>query len=89
MSERERDGHGHGSHGVEVQVNGKVVVLDNHRVTGLEIKEAAVAKGVIPDVGFQLSEERQNGELVVVRDDQVITITKHSRFLAVAPDDNS
>ncbi|WP_129789672.1 multiubiquitin domain-containing protein [Promicromonospora panici] len=89
MTDHGEEGRGPGQRPIEVNINGKTVILSDHRMTGLEIKEAAVAQGVIPDVGFQLSEERPNGELVHVRDDETVTVTRHSQFLAVAPDDNS
>lgn len=76
-------------HPVNITVNGKPVPLADHKVSGLQIKQAAVAAGVIPDVGFQLSEERGNGKLAHVADDQELTVSPHSAFLAVAPDDNS
>lgn len=76
-------------HPVTVTVNRRPVDVPDHKVTGLQLKQAAVDAGVIPDVGFQISKEEANGDLEHIRDDQEIVINKHSRFLAVAPDDNS
>jgi hypothetical protein len=58
-------------------------------VTGLEIKEAAIAQGVQIDTGFQLSEELPSGETRIIGDADVVTVNKHSTFTAVAGDDNS
>lgn len=77
------------AHPVTVTVNRRPVPLADHHVTGLAIKQAAVEAGVIPDTGFQLSEERGHGELVHIADDTALTVHEGSAFLAVAPDDNS
>lgn len=76
-------------HHVTITVNNKPVVIDGPRVTGLEIKEAAIAQGVEIGLDFVLSEELPNGETRVVGDDDPVTVTKHSKFTAVAGDDNS
>jgi hypothetical protein len=77
------------SHPITVSVNGKPVIVTGPKTTGLAIKTAAVAVGVIPDVGFQLSIERGNGEIIHVADDKQISVRSGEAFLAVAPDDNS
>lgn len=74
---------------VTVTVNNKPVKVKGHRVTGLEIKEAAIAQGVQIDTGFQLSEELPSGETRIVGDTDPVTVNKHSVFTAVAGDDNS
>lgn len=76
-------------HQVTIMVNNKPVVIDGPRVTGLEIKDAAVDQGVAIESDFLLSEELPNGETRIVGDDDTVTVTKHSRFTAVAGDDNS
>jgi hypothetical protein len=73
----------------DITVNNKPVPMDDHRVTGLEVKKAAITAGVEIEEDFQLTMERPNGELEVVDDDEMVTINKMSRFRAVAPDDNS
>lgn len=74
---------------VTVLVNGKSVVLEKHRVTGLEIKQAAIAQGVEIELDFILVEERRNGDDRTIGNDDMITVTKNSVFTANAGDDNS
>lgn len=76
-------------HTVEIQVNGSAVSIEGPRVTGLQIKEAAIAQGVAIQLTFVLSEELQNGRLKIVGDADVVTVTPQSKFVAVANDDNS
>jgi hypothetical protein len=73
---------------LNVTVNNHPVVLTERRMTGLEIKQAAIAQGAAIEVGFQLSVKKGN-HYEVVGDDDPITIHKDQEFLAVAPDDNS
>lgn len=76
-------------HLVTITVNEKPVAIEGPRVTGLEIKQAAIAQGVKIELSFVLSEELPNRKTRIVGDTDVVTVTKHSRFVAVAPDDNS
>ncbi|EWM15308.1 multiubiquitin domain-containing protein [Kutzneria sp. 744] len=76
-------------HTVEIRVNKKPVDIKGPRVTGLEIKQAAIAQGVQIELDFVLSEELPSGESKVIGDADVVTVTKHSTFTAVADDDNS
>ena len=78
-----------GPHPVEVTVNEHPVVVQGPRATGLAIKEAAIAQGLPIKTDFVLSEELEHGRTRIVGDSDVVTVTKHSRFDAVAPDDNS
>jgi hypothetical protein len=77
------------AHLVTVTVNEKPVELEGPKATGLEIKQAAIAQGVKIEVSFVLSEELPNRRTRIVGDSDEVTINKHSRFVAVAPDDNS
>jgi hypothetical protein len=78
----------HGS--VTVTVNNKPVILTSHRVTGLEIKEAAIAQGVQIEVDFLLTLEAFGGQPArTIADDETITVTKHSLFKANDGDDDS
>jgi hypothetical protein len=90
-AERELTAHGDDGHGsVTVQVNNHPVVLDKHRVTGLEVKEAAIAQHVQIELDFILTLEAHGGQPArTVDDDEVITVTKHSVFLANDGDDDS
>lgn len=76
-------------HTVTLMVNERPVPIEGPRVTGLQIKEAAIAAGLPITVDFMLTEELANGRSKVVGDADVVTVNKHSRFDAVAGDDNS
>jgi hypothetical protein len=78
-----------GHHAVEITVNERPVTVDDRRLTGLQIKEAAIAQGVPIAVDFVLSEELEHGRTKIIGDRDVVTVQEHSRFDAVAPDDNS
>lgn len=75
---------------VTVQVNNKPVELGAHRVTGLEVKRAAIAQGVEIEEDFLLTLEAHEGRPArTVDDDELITVTKHSVFTANDGDDDS
>ncbi|MFF7473402.1 multiubiquitin domain-containing protein [Streptomyces sp. NPDC008092] len=76
-------------HAVTITVNNKTVEITGPRVTGLQIKEAAIAQGVEIELDFQLSQELPSGETRIVGDTDVVTVNKNSVFTAVAGDDNS
>jgi hypothetical protein len=73
---------------ITVSVNGQPVVLPDREVTGLEVKQAAVAQGLPIGLEFQLSVKRGN-RYQVVDDTDTIKVHQGQEFLAVAPDDNS
>ncbi|MEV6712838.1 multiubiquitin domain-containing protein [Lentzea sp. NPDC051208] len=72
----------------QVTVNRQAVTLTEHRMTGLEIKQAAKTQGAAVEVDFQLSVKRGQ-RYEVVGDDDTIAVHKGQEFIAVAPDDNS
>lgn len=74
---------------VTVTVNETPVVVSGPKASGLQIKEAAIAAGVQIDLAFVLQEELANRRTRIVADHDEVTVNKNSRFLAVAPDDNS
>jgi len=75
---------------VTVTVNTKPVRLPSHRVTGLEIKKAAIDQGVEIELDFQLVEEAHDDHPArKIADDKTITVTKHSEFSANDVDDDS
>ncbi|BAJ30980.1 MULTISPECIES: multiubiquitin domain-containing protein [Kitasatospora] len=76
-------------HQVTITVNTKAVTVTGPRLTGLQIKEAAIAQGVQIELDFLLSEELPSGETRIVGDADEVTVNKHSKFTAVAGDDNS
>ena len=75
---------------VTVAVNGEPVELPAHRVSGLEVKEAAIAQGVPIKLDFELTwEAHENQPEQNVTDDEKITVTKHSEFTAVDNEEDS
>jgi hypothetical protein len=74
---------------VEIHVNERPVRVVRPRVTGLEIKEAAIAQGVSIQLDFVLSEELGERRTKVIGDTDTVTVNKESRFLAIPNDDNS
>lgn len=76
-------------HVVEIKVNGNPVTVMGPRLTGLQIKQAAIDQGVKIGLDFVLSEELGPHQTHVVGDDELVAVHPHSRFVAVAPDDNS
>lgn len=75
---------------VTVQVNRHEVVLGDHRVTGIEIKRAAIVQGVNIQEDFLLTLEPQEGKPArIVGDDETITVTHKSVFTANDGDDDS
>ena len=79
------------AHGtVTVSVNRKPVTLPSHRVTGLEVKQAAIVQGVQIEEDFLLTLEAFEGQPArTIADDDVITVTRHSEFTANDADDDS
>jgi Multiubiquitin len=75
---------------VEVTVNRQSVTLESHRVTGREIKAAAIAQDVQIELDFLLTLEASPGHPArTIDDDETITVTKHSEFTANDVDDDS
>jgi hypothetical protein len=74
---------------VDIKVNHKQVVVPRHKVTGLEIKQAAIAQGVKIELSFQLSEELAHHQTRIVGNDEAVHVHDGSKFLAVHGDDNS
>ena len=74
---------------VDIKVNHKPVVVPKHEVTGLEVKQAAIAQGVKIELSFQLSEELAHHQTRIVGNDDLVRVHEGSKFLAVHGDDNS
>jgi hypothetical protein len=81
--------HDHHEHAVTVHVNERPVHLPKHLITGLEIKQRAIAQGVPIQLDFILVEELEHGRTKVIGDPDAVHVTHHSRFLANDGDDNS
>lgn len=73
-----------------IKVNNKPVRFSHRRVTGLEIKQAAMAQGVSIDLQFVLYQMTPTGDLgPVVQNHQHVLLRKCDQFRCIAPDDNS
>ena len=73
---------------VTIKVNGQPVVLPDRKVTGQQIKGAAIAQGVAinpTSALFRITGQAQHP----VRDDDEITVHDGQEFRAVDADDNS
>lgn len=73
---------------VAITVNGTKVDVPR-RVTGAEIKQAAIAAGVPIQPDFVLSVELGGGRTKIIQNDETVQVHEGERFVAVAPDDNS
>ena len=82
--------HGHAPPKVaRITVNGQFVVVPKEKLTGLEIKEAAIQAGVPIQVDFVLSEVRPSGEQKIISDSQEVSVKTGDEFWAIPGDDNS
>jgi hypothetical protein len=79
---------GHRPRTITVIINNQRVELPERRMTGLEIKQAAIAQGVEIGLNFQVSVEIGK-HWEVVGDNDTITVHERQEFIIVAPDDNS
>ncbi len=68
---------------VTVHVNTKAINLPSHKVTGEEIKKAAVDQGIEIQLDFELTEEAHGEHPArTIKDDEEITVNDQSAFLA-------
>ena len=74
---------------IQILVNRKPVVVHQKKMSGLQIKEAAIAQGVAIRTDFVLFELLKNGQQKVVRDDQETHLEENDSFEAIPNDDNS
>lgn len=74
---------------IKIQVNKKQVEIQGPEVTGLQIKQAAIAQGVQIELDFELKELLPHKERKIIGDADTVTITHKSKFVATASDDNS
>jgi hypothetical protein len=82
-------GHAHEQFEARVTVNGKPVVLRKRKMSGVEIKQAAIDQGVAIEIGFILQEELPNGHHKIIGDEDKVEVRDHDRFTAIPNDDNS
>jgi hypothetical protein len=83
------DTHDPRQHPVTIHVNERPVRVPEHLVTGLEIKESAIAQGLAIELDFVLVEELGGGRTKVIGDSDPVHVDPASRFLANDGDDNS
>lgn len=67
---------------LKVHVNGQSVRLQGREHTGLQIKEAAIAQEVPIKLSFVLYEEVGHDQTKHVKDDELISVSDTTRFLA-------
>ncbi len=77
------------THIVTITVNEQPVEITGPKATGRQIKQAAIDQQVKIELNFVLSEEFPNRKTRIVGDDDEVTVHPGSKFIAVAPDDNS
>ncbi len=75
--------------GLTVTVNRFAVWLTERRLTGLQLKEAAIAQKAELQLDFQLWRIDGTGRRHQIGDEQSIEVHEGERFAANAPDDNS
>lgn len=85
----EHDHEHEGKHSVTISVNERPVKVEEPKVTGAQIKQAAISQGVQIQMDFILSEELGNRRTVIIGDNDLVTVNEDSQFVAVADDDNS
>lgn len=73
----------------EISVNRKPVEVDEPTVTGLQIKEAAIAQGVVIGLDFQLALVEADGKHRIIGDAEKVDVRNEKTFFATAGDDNS
>lgn len=75
---------------ITIKVNNKPVILHSERVTGLQIKEAAIAQGVEIQPDFQLWEEAHGGhEMRSIADNETVEIHNNMEFTCNTGDHDS
>lgn len=74
---------------VTIHVNGKPVNLESHRVTGMAIKQAAIAQGVRIQIDFVLLEELSHNRTKQIGDNETIEVSNQKKFEAIPNDDHS
>jgi len=74
---------------IEIIVNGKPVNVPDSDVTGLEIKQAAIAQGLNIQLDFLVFRDLSNGQQVAVKDDEPLKVHHKERFDILCNDDHS
>lgn len=74
---------------VFIAVNRKEVKVDGPKVSGLDIKKAAIEQGLEIELDFKLAEETADGKEKIIGDADIVEVTEKSVFWATAGDDNA
>jgi hypothetical protein len=74
---------------VTVEVNSTAVVLSEHLVTGLQLKQAAIDQGATLEIDFQLWRLTGEHKRDQVANDEKVHLHDGERFAATASDDNA
>lgn len=85
----QKDPHKNEDKTVTVKINNHSVTFQDHKATGLEIKQTAVQQGVAIQENFNLFRVKGGGGLDPIDDGETVTLHKDEEFRATAPDDNS
>lgn len=76
-------------HQTTITVNNKPVEVVGPRLSGRDIKQAAIDQGVEIKLGFILSQIEPGARPKIVGDDDLVTVNKNSAFVANDDDDDS
>ena len=71
---------------IVIEVNHHPVKFAKRRVSGLEIKEAAISQGVNIQLDFCLFRVRKNGHQDPIADDKMVSLREGLNLAAVTPD---
>ena len=74
---------------IKITVNNKSVAVPDKKITGYEIKQAAIAQGVSIELDFQLALVLAKGRQIIGDSDELVITQKKDNFIATAADDNS
>jgi hypothetical protein len=73
---------------IEIIVNKKTVTVTKHKITGLEVKQAAIDAGVQIQLTHQLALIKEKKRQIIGDTDEV-KVENGTTFVATASDDNS
>jgi len=74
---------------VTVKVNNQPVTFQDHKATGLEIKQTAIQQGVQIELNFNLFRVKGGGKLDPIKDNETVTLHPNEEFRATTADDDS
>ncbi len=71
---------------VTITVNDRPITFQEHKATGMEIKETAITQGLKIHSDLVLFKVNPNCCLKQIRDTETVTLHEAARFCAVTPD---